>query len=346
MPRTRSMAWSELKIGLLTLIAIVIAAGVIFLLSGEGGFFWQRYTLKAQFPNAGGLKTGAPVRLAGVEVGSVTAIEFSGDKVEVTFELSKDQRARVTDQSVAIIGSVSLLGESALDIKAASSGAPVPEWGYVKTGRTPGQLADVSEQANLGLIQATDLLKEIRAGKGSLGKLVTDDTLYRETTDLLVAAKAVAESLRAGRGTLGRLNSDPAAYEALKTSLENLQGITTRINNGEGSLGRLLKDEELTNSLNSATRNVDGITARLNRGEGTAGKLLTDEALYKRIDALTGRVDEVVRKLNEGQGTAAQLLNDRQLYDSLNKTVTELGGLVADIRKDPRKYLRVKVSIF
>ena len=76
------------------------------------------------------------------------------------------------------------------------------------------------------------------------------------------------------------------------------------------------------------------------------GFLLTDDALYKRIDALTGRVDEVVRKLSEGQGTAAQLLNDRQLYESLNKTITELGGLVADIRKDPRKYLRVKVSIF
>ena len=118
MPRTRSLAWSELKIGLLTLVAIVIAAGVIFLLSGEGGFFWQRYALKARFPNAGGLKTGAPVRLAGVEVGSVTAIDFNGDQVDVTFELSKDMRSRVTDQSVAIIGSVSLLGESALDIKA------------------------------------------------------------------------------------------------------------------------------------------------------------------------------------------------------------------------------------
>jgi phospholipid/cholesterol/gamma-HCH transport system substrate-binding protein len=346
MPRTRSLAWAELKIGLLTLIAIVIAAGVIFLLSGEGGFFWQRYTLKAQFPNAGGLKTGAPVRLSGVEVGSVTAIDFSGDKVDVTFELSKDQRARVTDQSVAIIGSVSLLGESALDIKAATGGTPVPDWGYVKTARTPGQLADVSEQANLGLIQATELLREIRSGKGSLGKLVTDDTLYRETTQLIDTAKAVAENLRAGRGTLGRLNNDPAAYEALKTSLENLRGITARINSGEGSLGRLLKDDALANSLNSATKNVDGITARLNRGEGTAGKLLTDDALYKRIDGLTMRLDDLTRKLNEGQGTAGQLLNDRQLYDSLNKTLTELSGLVADIRKDPRKYLRVKVSIF
>ncbi len=346
MPRTRSLAWSELKIGLLTLVAIFIAAGVIFLLSGEGGFFWQRYALKARFPNAGGLKTGASVRLAGVDVGSVTAIDFNGDQVDITFELSKDMRSRVTDHSVAIIGSVSLLGESALDIKAATAGTPVPDWGYVKTARTPGQLADVSEQANLGLIQATELLKDIRAGKGSLGKLVTDDTLYRDTTQLVEATKAVAENLQAGRGTLGRLNNDPAAYDALKASLENLQGITARINSGEGSLGRLLKDDALAKSLNSATRNIDDITARLNRGEGTAGKLLTDDALYKRIDALTARLDEVAKKLSDGQGTAGQLLNDRKLYDALNKTIGELGGLVADIRKDPRKYLRVKVSIF
>jgi phospholipid/cholesterol/gamma-HCH transport system substrate-binding protein len=346
MPRTRSLAWSELKIGLLTLLAIIIAAIVIFLVSGEGGFFWQRYALKARFPNAGGLKSGAPVRLAGVEVGSVTAVDFSGDQVDITFELSKDMRPRVTDRSVAIIGSVSLLGESALDIRAATAGTPVPDWGYVKTGRTPGQLADVSEQANLSLIQATELLKEIRAGRGSLGKLVTDDTLYRETTALLDAAKAVAENLRAGRGTLGRLNNDPAAYDALKASLENLQAITVRINSGEGSLGQLLKDDAFANSLNSATKNVDGITARLNRGEGTAGKLLNDDALYKRIDTLTARLDDLTKKLNDGQGTAGQLLNDRKLYDSLNKTVAELGGLVADIRKDPQKYLRVKVSIF
>src|SRR5262245_6797150 len=346
MPRTRSLAWSELKTGLLTLIAIIIAAGVIFLLSGEGGFFWQRYALKARFPNAGGLKPGAPARLSGVEVGSVTAVDLSGDVVEVTFELSKKHQPRVTDKSVAIIGSVSLLGESALDIKAASSGTPIPAWGYVKTARTPGQLADVSEQANLGLIQATELLKDIRAGKGSLGKLVTDDTLYHETTALVDAAKDVAENLRAGRGTLGRLNNDPAAYEALKTSLENLQEITASINNGEGSLGRLLKDDAFAESLNSVTRNIDGITARLKRGEGTAGKLLTDDALYKRIDGLTARLDEVTKKLNDGQGTASQLLNDRKLYDSLNKTIAELGGLLSDIRKDPQKYLRVKVSIF
>jgi phospholipid/cholesterol/gamma-HCH transport system substrate-binding protein len=346
MPRTRSLAWAELKIGILTVTALVIAALVIFLLSGEGGFFWQRYPLKARFPNAGGIKSGAPVRLAGVEVGSVTDIRFSGAAVDVTFELSKDLQSRVTDQSVATIGSVSLLGESALDVKPATTGTPIPPWGYVKTGRTPGQLADVSEQANLGLIEATGLLRDIRAGKGTLGKLVTDEALYREVNGFVAAANAVAINLREGRGTLGKLANDPAAYDSLKASLLNLQAMTDRINNGEGSLGRLLKDDAFANSLSSATKNVDTLTARLNRGEGTAGKLLTDDALYKRLDTLTSRLNDVARKLNDGQGTASQLLNDRKLYDALNKTIGELGGLVADIRKDPQKYLRVKVSIF
>ena len=71
MPRTRSLAWSELKIGGLTIVAIVITALTIFLLTGSRGFFWQRYNLKTRFANVAGLKAGSPVRLAGVEVGLV-----------------------------------------------------------------------------------------------------------------------------------------------------------------------------------------------------------------------------------------------------------------------------------
>ena len=59
MPRTRSLAFSELKIGILAVVAIVIAAMVIFMLGGQGGFFWQHFYLKARFPNAAGLKAGA-----------------------------------------------------------------------------------------------------------------------------------------------------------------------------------------------------------------------------------------------------------------------------------------------
>ena len=141
MPRTRSLAWAELKIGLVSIFAIVMATTLIFLLSGSGGFFWQRYSLKTMFANIAGLKEGAPVRVAGVEVGAVSELNFIGDQVEVVMEVNRDHQSRITTTSVASLGSVSLLGEAAVDITAASNGTPVPEWGTCGQGRRWGRLA-------------------------------------------------------------------------------------------------------------------------------------------------------------------------------------------------------------
>jgi phospholipid/cholesterol/gamma-HCH transport system substrate-binding protein len=346
MPRTRSLGWTELKIGLLSVAAITVAAFVIFLVSGEGGFFWQRYTLKTKFDNVAGLKPGAPVRVAGVEVGAVKKVAFEGTAVEITFQLSRDMQPRITTESTAVIGSVSLLGEASLDLTASRTGTPLPEFGYVPGRRTPGQLADVADGATKGLEQATLLIKDIRSGKGTVGRLFTDEALYRDVQGFVDAAEAVTQNLRAGRGTVGQLLNDDAVARNLDTSLRNLQAVTARLNAGEGSLGKLLTDPAFATSLSSTTANLDTVTGRINRGEGTAGKLVTDAALYNRMNSLAERLDTLTSRLNEGQGTAGQLLHDKQLYDNLNTAATELRGLVADIRKDPQKYLRVKVSIF
>src|SRR5207247_7514719 len=125
MPRTRSLAWSELRIGVMTIVAIAIAAALIFSLTGTSGFFWQRYQLKTRFPNVAGLASGSPVRVAGVEVGTVKEVEFVGEQVDVIFEVKRDQRPRITDKSVATLGSVSLLGESAVDITPATKGTTI-----------------------------------------------------------------------------------------------------------------------------------------------------------------------------------------------------------------------------
>ena len=171
MPRTRSLAWSELKIGLVTVFALVMAAVLVFAVGGAGGFFWQRYPLKTRFPNIATVKAGTPVRVAGIEVGLVTDIRFSGDGVEVWFEVSKDVRALVTDRSLATIGAISLLGEGAIDITSAPEGTPVAIWGYVPSGPTPGSIAALSEAANAGLAETTKLLADLRAGKGTLGPI-------------------------------------------------------------------------------------------------------------------------------------------------------------------------------
>ena len=226
MPRTRSLAWAELKIGAISIFAVVMTAIMIFLLSGEGGFFWQQYGLRTTFENIAGLKPGSPVRVAGVEVGSVDDTIFAQDRVEVVMKVKKDYRHLITTESVAVLGSVSLLGEAAVDITAASRGTAIPEGGYVKSGKPVASLTDVASQVTEGIEQLTAVLADVRSGRGTVGQLFTNDSLYRELHRLVGAAEEVAQNINTGRGTIGRLANNPAAAQALEGALQNLQDVT------------------------------------------------------------------------------------------------------------------------
>ncbi|HTK30200.1 MAG TPA: MlaD family protein [Vicinamibacterales bacterium] len=346
MPRTRSLAWSELKIGVLTIVALVITAVLIFALSGSRGFFWDRYSLKTRFTNVSGLAPGSPVRVAGQEVGTVRTLEFAGDQVDVGFDLNKKVRGLVTTNSVAKLGSVSLLGEGAVDITPSTTGTPIPDFGYVPAGRAPAQFSDLTEQASQGIDEINKLAHDIRTGHGTVGKLMTDDRLYNELHQFVASANDLTSGLRRGQGTLGRLLKDPKAAQSLEASLANIETLTQQLNSGQGSLGKLLKDEAFANSLAAATANLRDLTARINSGEGTVGRLMTDRALYDRLTSVTTRLDELVGRLNAGEGTAGQLLKDQRLYENMNKVTTELSSFLAEVKKDPKKYLNVKISIF
>ena len=345
MPRTRSIAWSELKLGIVGIIAAMLVIVIVVAIGGQGGFFWQRYPLKARFTDAQGLRTGAVVRLSGKEVGRVTAVEFADGFIEVSFEVSKTVRPLITDTAGSRIGSTSLLGDSLLDIKTGRAGAPIPDWGYVPS-QEARTLADFTTSASDSLKKAGDLIADIRAGKGTIGKIVTDDALYKQLQQFVGTAADLAERLKSGPGTVGRLINDPAVWNSLKTSLENLQTMTAQLNTTKGALGRFLNDEATGKALSGTLANLDETTGRLNRGEGTVGKLLTERELYDRVNSMASRLDAVAASLNTTEGTAGRLLHDQQLYESMNRAVTELNNLISDIRKDPKKYLNVKVSIF
>lgn len=345
MPRTRSLAWSELKLGIIGVVALALVVAVVIGVGGEG--FWvERYPLKTQFRDALGLKPGAVVRLNGKEVGRVTAVEFAGPRIEVIMELLTEVRPLVTTESMAVVGSLSLLGEPIVDVTASDLGQPLPDWAYIRSGGTGGPFGELQDTASRILPQVEAIVADVRTGRGTLGKFLTDEALYREMEALVTSAGRVTDAMNRGRGTLGGLLQDPAAYNSLKASLENLEATTARINRGEGALGRFLHDPALSNSLAGTLTNLDQVTGKLNRGEGTAGRLMHDTQLYDRMNSMAARVDQLMARLGEGQGTAGQLLHDRQLYDNMNRVVAELQSLLADIRKDPKRYLRVNVSIF
>lgn len=346
MPRTRSLAWSELKIGMISVFAVVMAALMVFAVGGAGGFFWQRYPLKTHFPNIATVKAGTPVRVSGIEVGVVTDIVFSGTGADAVFEVANDVRPLVTDKSLAVIGAISMLGEGAVDITAAPGGTPIPDWGYVPSGVDAGSIASLASTASASLNETQQLIADLRAGKGTLGKLVTDDAAYRDVDALIQAATRVADAVRTGRGSLGRLVNDPKMYNELAASTAALNEMTGRLARGEGSLGQLLNDPALAKSATQASANLEAITGRLARGEGSVGQLLTDDQLATRLNATVTRLDDLTARLAAGQGTAGMLLHDKQLYENMSAAVAELRGLMSDIRKDPKKYLNVKVSLF
>ena len=132
MPRTRSLKWSELKIGIMAVAALLIAATLIVALGGEGGFFWQRYNLKVKFADAAGVQQGSPVRVAGVTVGAVTDIDVSWLRGR---HASRDTRRHAGAHQDELpcnhrIGvAASVRGRSTS--RASTVGQPIPEWGYV-----------------------------------------------------------------------------------------------------------------------------------------------------------------------------------------------------------------------
>src|SRR6266849_628227 len=223
MPRTRSLAWSELKIGVMAVAALILASILIIAVGGASGFSWERYGLKTTFANVQGLKSGAIVRVAGVEVGKVTKVQLAGTGVDVHLSIKKENQSRVTTDSYASIGSMSLLGEPLIDVSPSTTGTPLKDGDVIKSKKPASQLSDVAETANEGIVEATALLKDIREGKGSVGKLFTEDKLYRDLNACVDSANAVTASINKGKGTMGKLTNDPKAYDELQASLVNLR---------------------------------------------------------------------------------------------------------------------------
>lgn len=346
MPRTRSLAFSELKIGIIAVVAIVLATVLIIAVGGQAGFFWQQYQLRTKFTNVQGMKSGAVVRVAGKDVGKVTSVELTGSLVEVGMALNKDVRPLITGNSKASMGSLSLLGEPIIEISAAPGGPVLADNAFLESTGSGSPITDLANQAKSSLDEANKLVAELRAGKGTMGKLFTDEAAYKDLDLLLQTTNRVAASLEGNKGTAGRLMNDPALYDSLKKGIDDLNAVIAPLKGNTSPLGRLLNDEAMGKSMASAVTQLESAAGKLGKNDNTAGALLNDRLLYDRLNTMTDRIDKLIATMQGTTGTAGNLINDRQLYDNMNSTMKEMQALLADIRKDPKKYLRVSVSIF
>ena len=346
---SKALTWTELRVGVLVIGSLIVLGVTVLYVGGSGGSpFAPRYDIKALMADVNGLKAGAPVRLGGVEVGAVRKVELAprgSHMVELTMRLDKKIQPRITDRSQVTLGSLGLLGEKAVDITSATLGPPVEDGGYLAAA-TEDPFKGLLTDASSSTAHLRRILSRMDAGEGLIGKALRDEELYQRMTDVSLRLQGVLAKLESDKGPLGRLVNDPEMSRGLSASVKSLESVATRLESGQGALGALTKDEELARDLKSLTARLNEVSGRLQRGEGAAGKLLQDEAFARRLDGTFSHLDTVLARLERGEGTAGKLLRDDELHENLNSASKELRSLLAEIKSDPRKYLRVKLSLF
>ena len=358
MPQHERVQWAQLRVGGLVIVSLALFAIGVFFISGQTGFFTRHYTLKAYVPSAGDLREGAQVRLAGISVGNVAKIRISPypDRqraVELDLKIARTYQNDIRADSVASLETVGLLGDSYVDITRGTSGqAPIADNGALKTAQKADIAAVVQNTneviMNLNALSAKldDITTQIQAGKGSMGKLLYDQTLYNKMDATVSGAQSLVERAQRGEGTLGKLMSDETLYNRTVSTLDRLNNVIDDVQHGEGSLAKFISDPSAYNNLNRLMANGNTLIAGINQGHGTLGKLAKDEQLYNRMNSTLAHMDTITARIDHGQGTLGKLSTDPTLFNNLRESSQSLKEFLADFRKNPKKYLSIKLHIF
>ncbi|HEX4488062.1 MAG TPA: MlaD family protein [Terriglobales bacterium] len=359
MPSQKQVQWSQLKVGLTVVIASLTLGVLIFLMSGSGGWFTKKITLKSYFDNASGLRQGAPVRLNGVDIGNVETMRVVSDKdkqltpVEVVMKVSTKYHDSLRQDSLTSLSTAGVLGETYVDINSSQAVGPEAKDGDVLPIRDRPDLNDMIRSSQ-GTLQNMDALLRrldrivafVESGKGSVGKLIYDPTLYNRITDTVNEFQAMANDISKGKGTVGKLLADDTLYTKLNATMDKVNLIVDDINAGKGTAGKFLKDPALFNNANAAIANLKQLTDEINAGKGTLGKLAKDQEMANKITDTVNKLQAIAAQINSGQGTIGKLLQDPSVFNNLDQVLVESRELVKSVRENPKKYLTIRLRVF
>jgi phospholipid/cholesterol/gamma-HCH transport system substrate-binding protein len=361
MAQRKQLTWSELRVGLFVLVGLLILAVGIFYVTGAG-VFGPKYRINTYLPEVSGLSTGAPVRLDGVDVGIVDQIHLvqrePGKRpdrmhnIEIVMRIDKNYKKDILTDSTASLVTEGLLGNRYVTITRGYTGVPLEE-GQAVPGTEEKAIKEVVERSadvllNLKALSdnVEDLINGVQRGKGTLGKLLTDDQVYNHLNSVLSKGDQIVSNVQAGQGTVGKLfMTDDTAVKADK-ALDQINVILADLRAQKGTMGKLLYDPTLYDQLKEAVANGNSVLGDVRAGKGTLGKLATDETLYNKLRDTSSNISEATAKLNQNTNTAGKLFSDPQLYDNLTGVTGDMRKLIGDFRTNPKKFLHIKLSLF
>src|ERR1700729_3917303 len=286
MPSQQEVRWSQLKVGVVVVIASIILVTLLFLMTSSSGLgiLAHKLTLTTYFENSAGLKVGAAVNLQGVTIGtvkSVTVVSTPDRKltpVRVVMKLNEKFASDLRKDSKASLTTVGVLGDTVVDINTQFAvGPPLQDGDELKTTETPS-LTDVVkasqgtiESLNVILAKMNVIVDNLQSGKGSVGQLINNPDLYNKANNTVDELLKLEKNLNAGRGSIGKLMTDDSLYNRLKDTEAKLESIADSVDSGKGTAGKLLKDDTLYKNLNSTVAHANSLLADADAGKGGLG---------------------------------------------------------------------------
>ena len=358
MPSKEKVSFAQLKVGILGLVALTCVALLVFLLTGNMRWFQKEIPLHVYTSDAAGLVKGAPVRINGIQAGKVDKVDLSGETnparvIKIDFHVDEDMLKQIPTDSMASISSDNLLGSTKfLQISKGTSPTTIQADATLKSVDTKQFDALVAQgfgildslQATLEKVQ--NIVANVENGKGTIGKLLVDQTLYDSLQATVSQVQLLVTTLNSKTGTIGHLINDNELYEQIRGVVNRIDQLSAGLQEGQGTVGRLLKDPKLYNDLDHSVEQLSAILSDLNAGKGTAGQLLKDDKIARKLSGSLDKINLTLDRLNSGQGTLGQLLVNPALYDESTGTLHEFHETLKDFRANPKKFLSIKLHIF
>jgi len=252
---------STFRLGVFILLGIVLLVLAIFLVGQKESLFSSTFKVRAYFQDIQGLRPGTNVRLSGIDVGSVSDIDIVNDttgRVQVTMNLQTDVKRFIRTDTKASIESEGLVGNKVIVLKIGSSQAEqVKDGGVIQSEEPIGfsaiiaQTEGIMEYTKKMTMNLSEIVEKVNNGEGSIGKLLNDDELYTNATQL---TKRADESLKGITNKLDRV-----------TSLFDSLGIGV---------------QKTIDNVNFAVANIDSIVSGINQGEGVLGGFVSKKGKY------------------------------------------------------------------
>jgi phospholipid/cholesterol/gamma-HCH transport system substrate-binding protein len=317
MPRPRR--WRELLPGVLSALAVVLAAAAVLVFARVGALHGDTVTIYAPTSEARGVMRGTEVWLAGQKVGLVKDVRFrpvsvdTGKRLVIELEILEHFRSQLRLDSYAQIRSGStLIGTPVVWVAVGSSDSPELVNGDTLSTRPQNDAEGMTSQLALASQQFPAIIENVR---------------------LLNA------QLDAARGTAGAILNLDEGSRQLSVLGSSASSLMTQATHGTGSIALALHGGDLTTRASRAMARADSVRALVSSPSGALGRFRRDSTLLRNVAEVRDEVSIVRGLLANASGTAGRVLGDSAIVRQLAQTEAALSDIISDIRRRPLRYI-------